>query len=108
MMPGAFILPLLLGVPVPGPVFWLCPPKAEASLDRGLGLAFTIVTLLVSLAMLRYFDAKAAGFQLVMDAEWIPGLNAHFKTGVDGISVFLVILTTFLMPLTLLGTKSAV
>jgi NADH-quinone oxidoreductase subunit M len=46
--------------------------------------------------------------QLVFDVEWIPGLNAHFKTGVDGISVFLVLLTTFLMPVTLLGTGKAI
>ena len=46
--------------------------------------------------------------QLVLDVEWIPGLGARFKTGVDGISVFLVILTTFLMPLTLLGTGKAI
>jgi NADH-quinone oxidoreductase subunit M len=55
-----------------------------------------------------YYNPTVAGFQLVLDVEWIPGLGAHFKTGVDGISVFLVILTTFLMPLTLLGTGKAI
>jgi NADH-quinone oxidoreductase subunit M len=58
--------------------------------------------------MFAYYDAKIGDFQLVYDATWIPGLNAHFKMGVDGISVFLVILTTFLMPLTLLGTKNSI
>jgi NADH-quinone oxidoreductase subunit M len=108
MMPGAFLLPLIIGLPLLGAVFVMCTPKSETSLHRGLGLAVTTITLLVSLGILRYYNPKEAGFQLVFDAEWIPGLGAHFKTGVDGISVFLVILTTFLMPLTLLGTRTAV
>jgi len=108
MMPGGFILPLLIGLPLLGAIFVMCTPKAETSLHRGLGLTFTIITFLVSLAMFRYYNKEAAGFQLVFDAEGIPGLGAHFKTGVDGISVFLVVLTTFLMPLTLLGTRTAI
>ena len=44
----------------------------------------------------------------MFDTEWIPGLGAHFKTGVDGISIFLVLLTTFLMPLTLFGTAKSI
>jgi NADH-quinone oxidoreductase subunit M len=108
MSPGAFILPLLLALPLLGAIFVMCTPKTETSLHRGLGLAFTTITFLVSLATLRYFDTSKAGFQMVFDAEWIPGLGAHFKTGVDGISIFLVLLTTLLMPLTLLGTRTSV
>ncbi len=108
MMPGAFILPLIVGLPLLGAIFVMCTPKTETSLHRGLGIAFTTITFLVSLAIFRYYNKEESGFQLVFDAEWIPGLGAHFKTGVDGISVFLVILTTLLMPLTLLGTRTAV
>jgi NADH-quinone oxidoreductase subunit M len=108
MMPGAFILPLIVGLPLLGAIFVMCTPKTETSLHRGLGIAFTTITFLVSLAMFRYYNKEASGFQLVFDAEWIPGLGVHFKTGVDGISVFLVVLTTLLMPLTLLGTRTAI
>jgi NADH-quinone oxidoreductase subunit M len=107
-MPGSFVLPLILALPLIGAVFVMCTPKTETSLHRGLGMTFTVVTFLASLAMLRYFNPKDAGFQLVYDTEWIPGLGAHFKTGVDGMSLFLVLLTTFLMPLTLLGTGRAI
>ena len=62
----------------------------------------------MSLAIFKFFNPEVASMQLVFDAEWIPGLGAHFKTGIDGISLFLVLLTTFLMPLTLLGTKRAI
>src|SRR5690242_10040369 len=107
-MPGSFILPLILGLPLLGAIFVMCTPRGEHTLHRGIGLTFSTLTLLVSLFMFRYFNPRESGFQLVFDAEWIPGLNAHFKTGVDGISVFLVVLTTFLMPLTLLGTGKAI
>jgi len=108
-MPGSFILPLLIGLPILGAIFVMCTPKTETTLHRGIGLAVTTIIFLVSLLMLRYFDPKSdLPFQLVFDTEWIPGLGAHFKTGIDGISIFLVLLTTFLVPLTLLGTGRAI
>ncbi|MBV8759596.1 MAG: NADH-quinone oxidoreductase subunit M [Deltaproteobacteria bacterium] len=105
---GGFLLPLLIGLPLLGAIFIMCTPKTEQSLQRGLGIAFTTVTFLVSLTVFRYFNPKESGFQLVFDTEWIPGLGAHFKTGIDGISIYLVLLTTLLMPLTLLGTRASV
>jgi NADH-quinone oxidoreductase subunit M len=107
-MPGSFILPLILGLPLLGAILVMCTPKTESTLHRGIGLGVTTITFLVSLFVLRYFNPKDGGFQLVFDVEWIPGLNAHFKTGIDGISIFLVILTTFLMPITLLGTAKSI
>src|SRR3954469_20841282 len=107
-MPGQYILPLIIGLPLLGAILVMCTPKTETSLHRGIGLGITIITFVVSLLILTWFDKKIAGYQLVFDVEWIPGLNAHFKTGVDGLSVFLVLLTTFLMPLTLLGPGNAI
>jgi NADH-quinone oxidoreductase subunit M len=107
-MPPTFVLPLILGIPLLGAIFVMCTPKSEAALHRGMGLAITGLTFVASLLLLAFFNPKDDKFQLVFDVEWIPGLGAHFKTGVDGISLFLVILTTFLMPLTLLGTAKAI
>jgi len=107
-MLGSFVLPLLLALPLVGALLVMCTPKTETALHRGIGMAFMVVTFLVSLLTLSYFNPKGDGFQLVYDIEWIPGLGAHFKTGIDGISLFLVLLTTFLMPLTLLGTGKAI
>jgi NADH-quinone oxidoreductase subunit M len=108
--PGAFLLPLIVGLPLLGAIFVMCTPKGETSLHRGIGLTFTTITFLVSLAIFRFYNPAEAGYQLKFnpESEWIPGLGIHFKMGVDGISVFLVILTTLLMPLTLLGTRTAV
>ncbi len=107
-MQGQFILPLILGLPLLGAILVMCTPRAEASLHKGMGLGVTIITFLVSLLVLRYFNPREAGMQLVFDVEWIPGLGAHFKTGIDGISIFLVLLTTLIVPLTLLGTQKSI
>jgi len=106
---GGMLLPLILALPLLGAIFVMCTPKGESSLHRGIGLFFSTVTFLVSLAVFRFYVPNSPNaYQLVFDAEWIPGLNAHFKMGLDGINLFLVILTTFLMPLTLLGTKNSI
>jgi NADH-quinone oxidoreductase subunit M len=107
-MTGSFIIPLILALPLLGALFVMCTPKSEAALHRGIGMTTTVVTLFVSLLMLRYYNPREAGFQLVFDTEWIPGLGVRFKTGVDGMSLFLVLLTTMLMPLTLLCTGKAI
>jgi NADH-quinone oxidoreductase subunit M len=107
-MSGSFLLPLLIGIPLLGAVFVMCTPKAESSLHRGLGLAFAVLTMLASLGLFAFFNRKLPGYQMVYDADWIPGLGARFKTGVDGISFWLILLTTVMMPLTLLGTSNAI
>ena len=107
-MPGSFILPLIIGLPLLGAILVICTPKSESTLHRGIGLVFTVITFLSSLLLLRYYNTSTAGFQLVFDVEWIPGLNAHFKTGIDGISVFLVLLTTLTVPLTLFATAKSI
>jgi NADH-quinone oxidoreductase subunit M len=107
-MPGSFVIPLILALPLLGAIFVMCTPKEEHGLHRGIGLTFTTVTFGVSLLLLRYFNAKLPGFQEVTDVVWIPGLEAHFKVGIDGISLWLVILTTFLVPLTLLASSKAI
>ncbi|MFT3689790.1 NADH-quinone oxidoreductase subunit M [Paenirhodobacter sp.] len=70
--------------------------------DRGakwFALTATTVTFLISLFLLAGFDPSNPGFQFVEDHEWIMGLR--YKMGVDGISILFVLLTTFLMPLTI-------
>ena len=72
----------------------------EAAAQRNakrVALATTIVTFLVSLAILFEFDPSNTGFQFVEEREWLMGLK--YKLGVDGISVLFVMLTTFMMPL---------
>jgi NADH-quinone oxidoreductase subunit M len=73
---------------------------AAAQLNaKRLAFAATLATFLVSLFILVQFDPNDTGFQLVEEAEWLFGLQ--YKVGVDGISVLFVMLTTFLMPITI-------
>ncbi|MDG4649077.1 NADH-quinone oxidoreductase subunit M [Roseibacterium sp. SDUM158017] len=65
---------------------------------KRLAFAATLATFLISIFILVQFDASDTGFQLVEQTEWLFGLN--YKVGVDGISVLFVMLTTFLMPIT--------
>ncbi len=68
---------------------------------KWVALIATSVTFLISLAVLQGFDPADTGFQFVEEYDWIMGLT--YKVGVDGISLTLLVLTTFLMPLTILG-----
>ncbi len=62
----------------------------------------TTITFLVSIGILTQFDPNDTGFQFVEEYEWLLGLK--YKMGVDGISVLFVMLTTFIMPLTILAS----
>jgi NADH-quinone oxidoreductase subunit M len=66
---------------------------------KWLALLATSATFLVSLFLLTGFDPADTGFQFVEEHDWILGLQ--YKMGVDGISVLFVLLTTFLMPITI-------
>jgi NADH-quinone oxidoreductase subunit M len=108
MTAGAFILPLILGLPLLGAILVMLIPKEEAELCRGFGLAFSIATFFTSLLIFAYFKNDVGGYQLLVEKDWIPGLNAEFKVGIDGISLWLVILTTFLTPITMYSASSAI
>jgi len=66
---------------------------------KWVALIATSLTFLISLFILAEFDASNTDFQLVEEREWLLGLK--YKMGVDGISVLFVLLTTFMMPLTI-------
>ncbi|MEX2101453.1 MAG: NADH-quinone oxidoreductase subunit M, partial [Actinomycetota bacterium] len=83
----------LLGVPV-----LLVAKGIDDRSARGIGVAVTVLTLLASIGMLVQFDTVAAGNQLVDRAVWVESLGLQYFVGVDGISVWLVMLTTFMMP----------
>ncbi len=73
-------------------------PAAQRN-AKWLALLATTATFLVSLFLLSGFDPQDTGFQFVEEREWILGLQ--YRMGVDGISVLFILLTTFLMPITI-------
>ena len=71
---------------------------------RWWALLVSAATFAVSLVLLARFDPSRAGFQLVEEASWVGPLNLRYILGVDGISLFMVLLTTFLMPVAILAS----
>jgi NADH-quinone oxidoreductase subunit M len=65
------------------------------------GLATTLATFAFSLRLWTGFDPTEIGFQFVEYAPWLPDYGIHYFVGIDGISLVLVLLTTFLMPIAL-------
>src|ERR1700761_5687768 len=62
----------------------------------------TLITLLFSVLMYSRFTANGADFQMTESMEWLPALGITYSLGVDGISLWLILLTTFLMPIAVL------
>ena len=75
--------------------------EATANNAKWLALITTTATFILSLFVLKWLDPANTGFQFVEEASWILGLK--YKLGVDGISILFVMLTTFLMPITILS-----
>jgi NADH-quinone oxidoreductase subunit M len=75
---------------------------------RRLTLVTSVVEFLISLFLLRGFDSGTAGYQFQEIYSWIPSLHIHYHMGVDGISLFLVLLTTFLTPLAVLCSWNSI
>ena len=94
------VLSLLLLVPLIGAVVAMF--LRGDTLIKYWSLAVTLVTAVISLPLWTCFDKTTAKYQFVELRHWFPSLNLDYVVGVDGISVLLVLLTTFIMPLCVL------
>lgn len=101
-------LTLLLLIPSLGALFVAFVPTRKIHLLRGTALFFTSITFLFSLLLFVHFDPGAEAMQFVWNMPWldIGVVHIHYHVGIDGISLFLVLLTTFLMPLAVLASWS--
>jgi len=80
----------------------------RANTARWLALALSIVTFAISIPLLTGYDAAAGTMQFVENATWIAAIHANYHLGVDGISVALIVLTTFVTVLVILGAWGSV
>jgi NADH-quinone oxidoreductase subunit M len=107
---GFGILSGLLILPLVGAAFILClrgDSEAVRSNVRWAALATTVITFLVSLVAWARFDPSSPEFQLVESHAWLTE-TIRFKLGVDGFSLPLIILTTFLMPFCILASWESI
>ena len=98
------ILFYLLVLPLIGVLILLQTPSWNTQLLRLQALSVSFITFLVSLLLWVWFDKSTAKFQFVDQIFWVPSLNLNLTMGIDGISLFLVILTTLLIPLCILAS----
>ena len=91
-------------LPLVGVVVLLLWRRVPDDLARGIALLVALATFIVSLGVLGRFDSSSAGYQLVEQATWVRSLNLQYLIGVDGISLWMVLLTTFLMPIAILAS----
>jgi len=95
------ILSLLIWLPIVGAVPVLIARQTRAM--RWIALAFSVATFIASLFMLPMFNVDSAAMQLVEMHHWIPALDVNYALGVDGIAVALILLTTIVGPLVIIG-----
>jgi NADH-quinone oxidoreductase subunit M len=98
------ILSTVLWLPVAAAIILLFFPRHAVNAIKGFGLFSSLVTFVMSLGILTGFEEGVAGFQMVEMKIWIPQWGINYALGVDGISLWLVLLTTLLTPVVLLSS----
>jgi NADH-quinone oxidoreductase subunit M len=98
------LLSVLIWLPIVGGVLVLLLGAGErAQLGRQIALATSIVTFVLSIPLYTGFDVTTADMQFVERVPWIERFGAFYALGVDGISMPLILLTTFLTPLVVIA-----
>src|SRR5229473_5444249 len=108
MLPGGHLLSVVIFFPAVGGLALLLLRGDDHKYLRYIALIVSVAEFLFSLLMLRGVPVEGAGYHLEEFAKWInqPPINYHL--GVDGISLFLVILTTFLTPISVLASWKSI
>ncbi len=104
-----YLLTILILLPVIGAattIVYGLTPGAHESHHRWIALGFTTLTFLVSLLLIS--GASTSGYRFEENYSWVGAINARYHLGVDGISLWLVLLTTLLMPIAILSSWTSV
>jgi proton-translocating NADH-quinone oxidoreductase chain M len=96
------ILLILILLPLLGSLIILFIPKENILKIKKIGLNISLITFVSSLYLWLRFDNSTMNFQFVNNINWVPHYNLNFYLGIDGISLFFILLTTFLIPICLL------
>ena len=98
-----FLLSFIIFCPMVGALCILLFARGDVEIasqnSRKAALWTSLVTFVLSLMLLVEFDKTTAAFQFVEHVQWVEGYNIAYHLGIDGISLFFILLTTFLMPI---------
>ena len=97
------VLSVLLWLPIAAGALLLLMGDRATATARWLALAASVATFVASLVLWRDFDTTTAAMQFVEREPWIGAINAWYHLGVDGISMPLIVLTTFITPLVVIA-----
>jgi NADH-quinone oxidoreductase subunit M len=98
---SSIILTLVVFTPLAGGLLLILFPRRDRDI-RVFALVISLLTFALSLHLPVHFHRAQADFQFQIDRQWVSTPNIHYHMGLDGISLWLVVLTTFLTPLCVL------
>ena len=96
-----YIVSMVTFVPLAGAVLLTLLPRRDRDI-RVIAFLVSLITFILSIHLPVYFRRGLPGFQFEIDKAWITSPNIHYHMAIDGISMWLVVLTTFLTPLCVL------
>ena len=102
------LLSIVIFLPLLGVIAIALLRGLGASAVKGIALVIGLLTFVISLGLYTGFNADTATFQYVTQKSWIPGLGTSYHIGIDGISLWLGLLTTFLTPICILAAWNSV
>jgi NADH-quinone oxidoreductase subunit M len=108
MMPGSYLLSILIFFPAVGALSLLLLRGDDHVWIRKLALTISVAEFVLSLLLIPGVPLGVAGYSLAENYQWINDPPIHYHLGVDGVSLFLVILTTFLTPISILASWKSI
>jgi proton-translocating NADH-quinone oxidoreductase chain M len=108
MIFDSYLLSILIILPLMGAIILVFTNDNHLDRIRNVALSFSMLTFFLSTFLWVLFDRSTAKFQFVEEFLWIPSSNINFFIGVDGISLFFIILTALLVPLCILASLYSV
>ena len=100
---GFPILSFIIWLPIVGAFLVLASSRFAPSISKSIALLVSIISFIISIPLYLNFDFTTSKMQFLESYLWIDSLNVFYSLGIDGISLPLILLTTFLTPLVILA-----
>ena len=98
------LLSLITFLPLVTGIFLLLLHRLPSMAWRIYALISTTLTFLLSIVLFFRFDPALVDYQFIEHVTWLPALGVNYFVGIDGISLLLLILTTFIMPIVVIAS----
>lgn len=97
-----------LFIPLLGAIFLLFLKKENISAIKYGALGFSLVTFLISILVYFNFDTTNPHFQFIFESIWVADFDAGFRIGLDGMSMLMIMLTTFISPIAIMSSFDSI